>query len=466
MWTAAQRPDAPAVLTPEGSAIPYDNWARRVAGVTRVLQDRGIRAGDRLALAAPPSAAVVALLHACWEQGAVIYPLNLREPRHRWPERAGEADCAALVLDEEDGPDAGGVPQWRVDDFRGRAEEPAADMESPDGAQWAVVLHTSGSSGAPKRAVLTRMNLTANAYVSNERIPLEPGDRWLLSLPLYHVSGIGVLWRCLLAGACVAIPEDGAPLLDAIRTAQPTHLSLVPTQLQRLLAAPSGAATLASCKAILLGGGPIPPGLLQRAVNAGLQVHITYGMTETASQIATSGILTPAELSNPGAEPLFTDEVRIDVNGEILVRGPALFAGYLEGNVLRQPVDADGWFATGDLGRIGSDGKLRVTGRKDNMFVSGGENVQPERVEAALLEIDGVREAIVVPRPDGKFGARPVAFLKTDEDMEWAPHAWRARLREVLPGYMIPAEFRPWPADLAGGEFKYARTRFMRLAAS
>jgi O-succinylbenzoic acid--CoA ligase len=205
-------------------------------------------------------------------------------------------------------------------------------------------------------------------------------------------------------------------------------------------------------KAILLGGGPIPVPLLDEATARGLPIHTSYGLTEMASQVtATPPGASRDELRTSG-HPLPHREISIREDGEIRVRGETLFTGYVEGEAVDRAQDAEGWFHTGDLGGLGADGYLRVWGRRDNLFISGGENVQPEEIEEALCLLEGIEEAVVVPVPDAEFGNRPVAFVRTAGG-ELGDLA-RA-LEPTLPRFKIPVAFHEWPGG--GGGMKVNR---------
>jgi O-succinylbenzoic acid--CoA ligase len=189
----------------------------------------------------------------------------------------------------------------------------------------------------------------------------------------------------------------------------------------------------------------MPEDLVDEALARGLPVHTSYGLTEMASQVTTTAPgAAPEELRTAG-RVLLHREVSVSGEGEILVRGETLFAGYVEGEETGRPSGAGGWFRTGDLGRLDGTGRLRVLGRRDNLFVSGGENVRPEEIEEALLRIPGVEEAVVVPVTDPEFGARPVAFVRLSEGTGDLARA----LEPVLPRFKIPKAFHEWEG--AGG---------------
>ena len=272
------------------------------------------------------------------------------------------------------------------------------------GARWrgapiATLLFTSGSTAAPKVVAHSLEAHIAAARASGDRTPYGPDHRWLLSLPLCHVGGLSLLFRTVVAGATLVLPEPEDDLASALVKTRPSHLSLVATQLRDLLDDDEATAALTGCEAVLLGGGPAPIDLIRAARDRGVALRRTYGMTEMGSQIATetSGRLLPLR----GAEAM------VDAQGELLVRGVGMFEGYLEEEELLQPLN-HGWFATGDLAQIAADGALEILGRRDNQFVSGGENIRPEAIEAALAE-RGIT-AVIVPVTDERYGARPAAF--------------------------------------------------------
>ena len=332
-----------------------------------------------------------------------------------------------------------GSPGHLLED-RQRGESADIPLERP-----ATIVFTSGSTDIPKPALHTFGNHYYNALGSNANIMLRPGDRWLHSLPLYHVGGISILFRCLLAGATIALPGHGTPIGDSIADLGATHVSLVSTQLLRLLREDT---ELAGLKAVLMGGGPVSASLVDEALSRGLPIHTSYGLTEMASQVTTTPPGASLEALRTAGRVLPEREVSISEEGEILVRGATLFAGYVEGKTLDLPLDTDGWFHTGDLGELDENGYLRVLGRKDNLFISGGENIQPEEIEEVLAALPGVEAAVVVPVDDPEFGQRPVAFVRTEggEHREISLRSWRslARLQD-------PHRLLPWPENARRG---------------
>ena len=405
--------------------------------------------GSRVALYLPKDERYVALLLALIRAGHVACPVSDRlSPQAVMPllERAA---CSALISDDEEILQAAGTDLYKLGpgtllaaaSLSERAGPTTIPLERP-----ATLIFTSGSTGAPKAALHTFGNHYYNALGSNSNIALQPGDRWLHSLPLYHVGGLSILFRCLLAGATIALPEPGTHLGEAIASFGATHVSLVATQLSRLLRED---AHLSGLKAVLLGGGPVPASLVDDALSRGLPAHTSYGLTEMASQVTTTPPgAAPEELRSAG-RVLPHREISISEEGEIVVRGETLFAGYVEGENVDRPLDTDGWFRTRDLGEVDEEGYLRVSGRTDNLFISGGENVQPEEIEDVLCRLEGVDEAVVVPVPDEEFGARPFAFVRTN-GLGLEPEYLAKSLEPVLPRFKIPISFHPWPDGAAG----------------
>jgi o-succinylbenzoate---CoA ligase len=296
----------------------------------------------------------------------------------------------------------------------------------------AVVIATSGSTGLPKGVQLTGAALRASAAASLARIGARPGERWLCCLPPFHVAGIQVLVRSLLAGTTPLVSDQADA--GVVAAAAGAHVSLVPTQLRRLLDA---GAALGGLGTILLGGAAAPGGLLAQARAAGARVVTTYGMSETCGGCVYDGL------------PL--DGVRAEIGAGSLIRigGPVLFSGYrlppgLPGSPgsPRLPAGAagsDGWFTTSDLGSLDDGGRLTVRGRADDVINTGGEKVLPAEVESVLGTTGGVRDVVVVGVPDPEWGELVTAVVVAADPAAPPDLAGlRARARDRLPGYALP----------------------------
>ncbi len=434
-----------------------------VSSTTTQLLEAGCEPGARVALYLPSDERYIVLLLALLRAGCVSCPLSMRLPPEGVSRLLDKVACSALISEDERllGKILPGVRGIRPEALFGREDGAAADPAYLPLGRAATVVFTSGSTGGPKAALHTFGNHYYSALGSNANIAFFAGDRWLLSLPLYHVGGLSIVFRCLLAGATIALPETGVPLDRSILELEVTHVSLVATQLRRLLETRTAVGNL---KAALLGGGPTPGALLDEAVARDIPVHTSYGLTETASQVTTTPPdAAPEELRTSG-RVLEHREVSVSADGEILVRGETLFAGYIEGEEVDRALDAEGWFHTGDLGEFDDVGNLRVLGRLDNLFISGGENIQPEEIEAALERTEGLERAIVVPVPDSEFGERPVAFVQMV--VEQIPQDLAEKLEKTLPRFKIPVAFYKWPEDADASmkpDRRFFRERALRL---
>jgi O-succinylbenzoic acid--CoA ligase len=208
----------------------------------------------------------------------------------------------------------------------------------------------------------------------------------------------------------------------------------------------------------------VPAVLIDRALESGLPIHTSYGLTEMGSQVCTTGIADPAAKLFTSGRILPHRELKINPDGEILVRGATRFCGYDLGGTLVEPFDREGWFATGDLGEMDSEGYLSVRGRKDNLFVSGGENILPEEIETALCRLPDVREVVAVAIEDDEFGSRPVAFVRSNEGVPFDESRFVRFLERFLPRFKIPDEFFPWPDDAPVDSSKPDRKWFVKRA--
>jgi len=308
-----------------------------------------------------------------------------------------------------------------------------------------TIVFTSGSSGAPRAVLHAWSAHRAGAAGACARMPFGPGDRWLLSLPICHVGGLALIARALHRGGAIALPSPGQSLVEAVVALAPSHVSVVAAQLRTLLSSSAACAVLARAHTILVGGGPTPRSLFDAALAAGLPVRQTWGLTEMGSQVCTS----PAGQPSTCGAPLPGRRLRVAADGELIVGGAGRFTAFVDADDVTQPFDDDGGYATGDLGAFVDDGAggegLVIVGRKDFRFISGGENIQPEAVAAALADADV--SVFVVPVDDVRFGQRPFAFFDDarcrDDDVIVA--ALRARAAAALPRFMQPVGYARLP---------------------
>jgi len=365
------------------------------------------------AVVLPPAAAggrmLEALAAALDGTGPAILPLDPDLPRSRLTALL-EAFAPSVIETAQGSQRYAGA---------GPGREPAPGVAP----EVALVVATSGSTGPPKGTELTATALLASARASLRRVDARPGERWLCCLPVFHIAGIGVLVRSLLAGADPVIASRLEP--GALAASGCAYVSVVPTQLRRMLDAGDD---LTAAKTILLGGAAPPPGLVEAARAAGSQVITTYGMSETSGGCVYNGM------------PL--DDVSVDIGpgGRIRIAGPVLFSGYrLRPDLTAQARDGR-WFVTSDIGSTGPSGELLVRGRADDVINTGGEKVVAAEVEATLATCAGVREAAVVGRPDPEWGELVTAVVVPSDPL--APPRLpdiRAHVRDRLPAYAAPA---------------------------
>jgi len=458
-WRAAVSPTAPAIETAE-VAWTYAELADLARRGAAYLMAR-VPAGDApIALLVEGDEDFAAWFHAVALAGRCVLPLNLRLTAGEIARQLADARVEWLLGEEGD-------PRVRAlaGQVRGLHCEPAPALASLPATAAALpgehaepgsvlaVMFTSGTSGRARGACLTRGNFAASAAASLDRFGSPVRSRWLACMPLFHVGGLSILWRSVEFGGPVRLTPgfDAREVSALLDTGTIEGVSLVPTMLSRLLEARAGRAAPPDLRVLLLGGAAASPQLIARARAHGYPVCPTYGLTEATSQVASAAPPLRGSSTTRPMLPVAGTEVRIVVGGrpaapgeagEILVRGPTVMQGYLH-----RPEDTaralrDGWLHTGDVGVIEADGGLRVLDRRDDLVVSGGENVYPAEVEAVLLEHPSVAEAGVAGVPDPDLGARVAAWIVAAPGAVPDEQALRRHCRECLAGYKQPREFR------------------------
>jgi o-succinylbenzoate---CoA ligase len=432
---AAARPERTALYAPEGGCSYTQLLARAVAGAAD-LAALGVGVGDRVAIALPASLDFAYALHACMLLGAVAVPIDLRLSA---PERKTIAAGSTVLID------APLSPLWNEQTLgdglaQGLAVEARHDLDAT-----AVVIHTSGTSSAPKPVELTYGNLLWSALGSATALGLDADERWLCALPLSHVGGLSILVRSAIYATTAVVHErfETDRVMRALRDERITLVSLVATTLARLLDA--GLEHPPALRCALTGGGPVPPALVARATNAGVPVSMTYGLTESCSQATTTPLAAIAQGEHGAGPPLFCTRARTDADGEILLQGPTLAPGALA---------EDGWLHTGDLGSFDARGGLWITGRKADTIVSGGENVAPSEVEAVLESHADVLEAAVLARPDEQWGEAVTAIVVARPGRAPDTSELRAHCAAKLAPFKVPKQIElriePLPRTRSG----------------
>ena len=373
--------------------------AMHCADMAALLRRVMVRPGRPVAVLSARADLLAVMWQAALQAGLPFFPLDPHLPAAHL---SALLDCIDVGLVVADSPVVG-YPWLDIRTL------PAADPVSalpPNGADEmapALLLATSGSSGMPKVVMHGWAGLRASAMAAAQRFPLLPRDRWLICLPLFHMGGMAALIRCALAGAQPVLQSgfEAERVMAALTDQAITHLSLVPTMLEALLAL---GAPPPSLRLVLIGGSALRVELAHRAMAAGWPIHPSYGLTETASQIATLADPSCPWPAGLVGQPLAGIRIACDTDGRLRIAGPMLMLGY--GNPSLGPGDglADGWFITADRARMDENGDLYIEGRVDDVIISGGKNVSPLQVEDLLAACNGVDDVMVCGLADDKWG--------------------------------------------------------------
>ena len=460
----AATPDRLALLdAASGEGWSYADLDAGVDELAGRLASVGVTAGDRVPLLLETSVDAVRAIHALLRVGATPVPLDVTLASGELRRRIGTVDANSLLcvanteaaaIGATDGISVTSIALGEADRVPSvRSHEPIGVSDGDRGPDDpAVIMFTSGTTGPAKAVVLTGRNLRASAVASAFRLGVRPGDRWLCPLPIYHMGGLAPVLRSALYGTAVVIQEG----FDAERTARATRehdatgISLVPTALHRIFEA--GTRLASSLRFVLLGGAAASDSLIDVCEKRGVPVYPTYGTTETASQIATA---TPAEAFEHGGtvgQPLLGTEVRIvdeagterpaGETGEIVVAGPTVTPGYLDGD---GSIFGSYGLRTGDLGYRDEVGRLYVVGRVDDVIITGGEKVPAGEVEATLRDHPDVGDAAVVGLDDPEWGERVAALVVPAGDagsQRMSADELRAFCRERLAAFKTPKTIR------------------------
>lgn len=465
-------------LIHRGQSWTYAELDEQVGRLAGQLRAAGVKAGQRVATVLPNGPEFIMLIHALIRLGAVLVPLNLRLTADELHWQVEQSESSWILHDDSSAAQADGIQVPRslslaLDSLPAPATVPSRpfDLSAP-----LAIIYTSGTTGRPKGALQTLGNYFWSALSSAFRLGTLPNDRWLLTIPLYHVGGLAIPLRCCLYGTTVVIPSvekfDAQTMLADIEKHAVTLVSLVPTMLQRIL--DHRRSFPRSLRLILLGGAAAMPKLLEQAQELDLPVALTYGLTESASQIATS---TPEQVRHkPGSvgRPLMFTRVSIEDEqgrqlppgeiGEIVVVGPTIMREYYQQPEATSHALRGGALHTGDLGFLDADSDLWVVERRADLIISGGENVYPAEVERTLLEHPSVREACVVGVEDDIWGQCVAAAIVLHPGAEVQSGELKDFCRQRLAGYKLPRLWRIVPElpHTASGKIQRSVIRNLR----
>ncbi|HMB51415.1 MAG TPA: class I adenylate-forming enzyme family protein [Natronoarchaeum rubrum] len=475
---AAASPDAEAVIDTGASAGRAASWSYAdldgaTDAVARSLAARGVAPGDHVGTLLDTGLPFVLVVHALDRLGAVLVPLNVRHTPGELSRACENADVTTLLCDADTEASAREAAERcaeppavvSVDAIDPSATDPSASDRDIDDSVFPrvertpvdvrVILFTSGTTGEPKAVPLTAGNLLASAVGSAFRLGVVPDDRWLCCLPMYHMGGLAPVLRSTLYGTTVVLQStfDAERTPAVAREYGVTGVSLVPTMLRRII--DGGAELPDSLRFVLLGGAPAGADLIDACERRDVPVNPTFGMTETASQVATA---TPHEaFAHEGTvgRPLLGTTVTIvdedgdplpaGETGELVVDGPTVTPGYYGDAAATEASFGEHGLHTGDVGYRDRGGRLWVLNRRDDRIVTGGENVDPGEVVEALRDHPKIRDAAVLGIDDPEWGER-VAALVAPEDAAnerdavetLDADAVREHCRERLAGYKLP----------------------------
>ncbi len=436
----------------EPAIYTFEEIARRTQWLYRRFDQLGIAPGSRVAVYMLNSPLHFLIFFLSWIRHDLFVPLNVHAPLE---EALRESSPDAVI-----GPDwlgdrisLEGAPRFIPVDtlFQDMRMEKACGFDFPevDLDRECSLVFTSGSTGRPKGVVHTVGNHVYSAAGVISFFGLTPDDRWLVSLPIHHVGGLSIFARTFLSGGAAVFLPTRQAVDQALVEKKASFISVVPTQLIRFMVSPGIPEALSHVRGILLGGSPVPGWVIDKALDLSLPIIPSYGSTESCSLVTAVAPGSDRAAYRTAGKLLPHRKLSTGEDGRIRLGGKTRFAYYLEDETPIFPFES-GWFATSDLGKADADGNWRILGRADDVFISGGENINPFEIERHLMAIDGIDAAVVVPAPHPEFGHVPWAFVSSPLVPDPADIA--SELRKTLPGFKVPKRILFMnPADTASG---------------
>jgi O-succinylbenzoic acid--CoA ligase len=424
----------------------FRELARHAAACARHLKEAGVGHGSRVAIYMHNSLDAVLAVHAALWRGATLVFLNRRLTQR---ELAWHIDDSApeLLLTDAGADVEVDIPVLAVDRVQLGEDAVFLSPEQYEESDVLTVMYTSGTTGKPKPVPLTWKNHVSSALGSVFNLGTDETDNWLCTLPLFHIGGLSILIRSVIYGTCFTVTRgfDVEEVGRLIQKKGITLASFVPTMLERILEHRPRISP-GSLRAVLLGGAPASEALVERALLAGFPVLQTYGMTEACSQLTTMAPGQELEKLGSSGPPIFQAKIQVrddegepaeeGESGDIWAAGPMVFGGYLDRPQANAEVLSDGWFKTGDYGRLDAEGFLWVEARRDDVIISGGENVYPREIEDVLATHPSVADSAVVGIQDAEWGEVVAAAIVLDGDVDEAE--LDVFCRERLAGFKVP----------------------------
>lgn len=455
-----------ASLTPDRIALQLENKAwtfaelnQRAQKSARRLARIGVKKDEHVALLTENSMHTAEIIHALECLGAVVILLNTRLTCDELAWQLHDADTTYLIYDLVNQENANAL----------KCQNPALDAvlteqilegegidvkfeEEFNLDKIHTIIYTSGTTGHTKGVMLTYGNHWWSAVGSSINLGIHANDCWLLCVPIFHVSGLSILMRNVIYGVTVEIHQgfDPVKVNEAIRNHQVTIISVVSVMLTQMLNNLGCASYPETLRCILLGGGYVPQSLLEKSKQHDIPLFQTYGMTETASQIATLGPDYIRSKQGSAGKALFPVQLKIVKDGkeqapgevgEIIVKGPNVTIGYYRNQEETERAINNGWLYTGDMGYLDGDGFLYIVDRRNDLIISGGENIYPAEVESVILKHPAVEDAGVTGQEDQKWGKVPIAFVKLKAGEKAKEEELLDFCQRRLAGYKVPTAF-------------------------
>ena len=452
-WLTKQadlQPNGLAIEMDNGEKITFHELKEKSEQLAKKLAGSGIKKNDRIGILATNSITMVAIIHALSYLGAVSVLLNIRLTEREMNFQLNDAGVSLLLTADslqEQGEKTNAEVVQSFSEIEKLEQKEIELKKEINLADPYTIIYTSGTTGFPKGVVHTYGNHWWSAISSALNLGLKPTDKWLIPLPVFHVSGLSTMIKSVIYGMPVYLMKkfNTETMHQALLFKNITIASVVTMMVSRLVERlPEGESYPAHLRCLLLGGGPAPESLLEKAKEKKVPVFQSYGMTETTSQIVTLRAQDALRKIGSAGKPLMPAQLKInplsndDSIGEIQVKGPMVTNGYYNRDKENRELFDQGWLHTGDLGYMDDEGYLYVVDRRSDLIISGGENIYPTEIENVLAEIPEVKEAAVTGKADEKWGEVPVAFVVMNEEVQ--PEDMMNYLKKHLAKYKLPKE--------------------------
>jgi O-succinylbenzoic acid--CoA ligase len=440
----------PAIIYGE-SSLSYSYLFEQSARLSAALLQKGILPGDKIAVLLKHSPEFIFTINALWLVGAIPVLINTRNTFEEIEYQTEFTDAKFLLAD------LSGIDKVKSIKSAGvllinelyLSRIPENIISNFDLNNTALILFTSGSTRKPKTVVHTFNNLYQSVLLTHSFSPLSESDIWLGSLPFYHIGGFMIIIRSLISGATLTLPETTGyiDIIDALVKYNPTHVSLVSTTLKQLI--DNKAIPNQNLKQLYLGGGHLDTALCSLAINNGFPIVKVYGSTETCSMV--SALSTEDFSGKPESvgKPLGDTEIKIADNngsflesykqGEIFIRSKSLLKEYFSDTNESNKKLTDGYYRTGDFGWLDNEGFLHIELRREDLIVTGGENVNPKEVEQFIIQLPSIIDTYVFAEPDETWGQIICAAIVTNSGI--TANELKEQLRNMMASFKVPKKF-------------------------